>query len=50
MFCPKCKSEFTAGISKCTSCHIPLVKDLSEPASRTIERDPVHPNMPTGKF
>jgi len=29
MFCPKCKDEFRTGFTRCTSCGVDLVEDLS---------------------
>jgi hypothetical protein len=33
MFCPVCKTEYPLGSHECTSCHAPLVVDLSEDAA-----------------
>lgn len=28
MFCPKCRDEFIDGITNCTKCNVPLLKEL----------------------
>lgn len=28
MFCPKCRTEYTEGVTECADCHIPLVSVL----------------------
>src|SRR4051794_18164278 len=40
MFCPKCQSEYRAGFSECSECHVPLVSALPVPA-----RQPAAPDM-----
>jgi hypothetical protein len=30
MFCPKCRSEFRAGVKTCANCEVPLVEELGE--------------------
>lgn len=29
MFCPKCRAEYTEGVTRCTDCEIPLVAELA---------------------
>jgi len=31
MFCPKCKAEYTQGVTRCSDCDMDLVECLSEP-------------------
>lgn len=46
MFCPKCKGEFIEGITDCSDCGIPLVKELPESPlqPKNIEEPPYHPS------
>ena len=29
MFCPKCRSEYREGFSKCADCHVELIRELA---------------------
>jgi len=41
VFCPRCKDEFREGFTRCASCDVDLVHDLSAP-----DRQPVSENRP----
>lgn len=47
MFCPNCKDEFRAGFTRCASCDVDLIEDLSQaPAPPPEEREAPPPDGP----
>lgn len=43
MFCPKCQDEFRSGFTRCESCNVDLVDDLSAAAKAG---EPIEPGPP----
>lgn len=43
MFCPSCKDEFRAGFTRCASCNVDLVHDLSSVKAKAAPEPPVVP-------
>jgi len=44
MFCPKCRTEYRKGFTKCSDCEIPLVDELPPEASPEPELRPDYVN------
>jgi len=50
MFCPVCKDEFRGGFTRCATCDVDLVEDLSAAPERPPETAPVAMPVPLAEY